>query len=44
MRQLGVRPAGMSKYCIGLLLLRPDVKRNAFKPILLQLERIRNAA
>jgi hypothetical protein len=44
MRQLSVRPAGMSKYCIGLLLLRPDVKRNAFKPILLQLERIRNAA
>jgi len=44
MRTLRVRPAGMSKYCIGMLLLHDRVKRNAFKPILLQLERIRNAA
>ncbi len=44
MRALGNRPAGMSKYCIGMLLLHDRVKRNAFKPILLQLERIRNAA
>jgi len=44
MRSMRVRPAGMSKYCIGMLLLHPGVKRNAFKPILLQLERIRTAA
>lgn len=44
MRSLRIRPAGMSKYCIGMLLLHDRVKRNAFKPILLQLERIRNAA
>lgn len=44
MRSLRVRPAGMSKYCIGMLLLHDRVKRNAFKPILLQLERIRQAA
>jgi hypothetical protein len=44
MRTWRVRPAGMSKYCIGMLLLHDRVKRNAFKPILLQLERIRQAA
>ncbi len=44
MRTLGIRPAGMSKYCIGMTLLHPRLKANAFKPVLLRLERIRNAA
>ncbi len=44
MRSLGNRPAGMSKYCVGMLLLRRPVKHNAFKPVLLMLDRIRQAA
>ena len=44
MRRAGIRPAGMSKYCIGTLLLERKVKHNAFKEVLLMLERLRNAA
>ena len=33
----------MSKYCIGMLTLERPVKHNAFKPVLLMLERLRNA-
>lgn len=49
MRERNIRPAGMSKYCIGMLLLGPKcigqpVKHNAFKEVLLRLERLRNAA
>ena len=44
MRERGLRPAGMSKYCVGVLLLGRPVKYNAFKPVLLQLDRIRKAA
>jgi hypothetical protein len=44
MRERGIRPAGMSKYCIGMLLLGQPVKYNAFKPVLLMLDRIREAA
>lgn len=44
MRARGIRPSGMSKYCIGMLLLGRPVKHNAFKAVLLKLERIRRAA
>lgn len=44
MRSLGQRPAGMSKYCVGLLMLGLAPKANAFKPILLRLEHLRRAA
>ncbi len=49
MRERNIRPAGMSKYCIGMLLLGPTcigqpVKHNAFKEVLLRLDRLRNAA
>ena len=37
MRALGVRATGFSKYCIGVSMLYPEVKRNRFKP---QLRRI----
>ena len=37
MRRLHLEPFGLSKYCIGIALLQPGVKRNAFKPRLLQL-------
>lgn len=44
MRAKGIRPAGMSKYCVGLLTLQRPVKHNAFKEVLLKLERLRKAA
>lgn len=49
MRQRNLRPAGMSKYCIGMLMMGADgfghpLKYNAFKEVLLKLERLRNAA
>ncbi len=44
MRARGIRPAGMSKYCIGMLLLQRPVKHNAFKEVLLHLQRLRQAA
>lgn len=36
--------SGMSKYCIGMLLLEKKVKHNAFKEVLLKLDRLRKAA
>lgn len=44
MRARGIRPASMSKYCIGLLQLLPTLKYNRFKEVLRHLERIRQAA
>ena len=40
MRAARVRPAGMSKYCVGVSLLSQDVKHSAFKPTLRTLERL----
>lgn len=42
MRARGNRPAGMSKYCVGMLLLERPVKHNAFKEVLLRLQRLRD--
>lgn len=44
MRRRGHRPSGMSKYCIGALLLNPALKYNAFKPTLLHLRKLAKAA
>lgn len=44
MKASGNRPSGMSKYCVGMLLLGLAPKRNAFKPVLLRLEHLRRAA
>ncbi len=41
MRSKGLRPSGMSKYCIGMLMLRKPVKYNAFKDVLLKLDGLR---
>ncbi|MBK8341294.1 MAG: hypothetical protein IPK99_15500 [Flavobacteriales bacterium] len=41
---IGHTPSGMSKYCIGMLTLRRPVKHDAFKEVLLKLDRIRAAA
>ena len=40
MRRIGVRRTGFSKYCIGLLLSRPGIKHNLFKPQLMKLRRL----
>lgn len=44
MRARGIREAGMSKYCVGMLMLDRPVKHNAFKEVLLQLQRLRARA
>lgn len=44
MRSMGIRPSGMSKYCIGMLMVGRPVKHNRFKEVLLKLRRLRNAA
>ncbi|MBX2971775.1 MAG: polyphosphate polymerase domain-containing protein [Flavobacteriales bacterium] len=44
MRQRVIAASGMSKYCVGLLLLGRNVKHNAFKAVLLKLDKIRQAA
>lgn len=36
------RPSSFSKYCIGLALLNPELKRNQIKPKLLQLQKLQN--
>lgn len=35
-----VLKSSMSKYCVGTALLRPDMKHNRFKPLLLRISRI----
>jgi hypothetical protein len=40
MRQSGFRPTRFSKYCVGVALAYPHLKRNAFKPLLLNLEKL----
>ncbi len=40
MRQAGRRPMGFSKYCVGVALAYPHLKRNAFKPLLLELRKL----
>jgi hypothetical protein len=40
MRAARVRPAGMSKYCVGVSLLHQAVKHSAFKPTLRTLEKL----
>ncbi len=40
LRALGLRPAGFSKYCMGVGLLRPEVKHNRLKPRLRALRQL----
>ena len=44
MRQRVIAASGMSKYCVGQLLLGRNVKQNTFKAVLLKLDKIRQAA
>ena len=40
MREEGYRPINFSKYCVGIALAYPFLKRNAFKPLLLDLQKL----
>ncbi|MCB2214026.1 polyphosphate polymerase domain-containing protein [bacterium] len=40
MRRTGCRPTRFSKYCVGVALAYPQVKRNAFKPLLRQIDKL----
>lgn len=40
MRAAGLRPTSFSKYCIGVSMLYPEVKHNAFNPQLLRMMRL----
>jgi len=40
MRRAGLRPTSFSKYCVGVALAYPQIKRNKFKPLLLDIQQI----
>jgi hypothetical protein len=40
--QLGIRPVGLSKYCIGSVLTNPSLKYNLLKPKLRQINKLIN--
>jgi hypothetical protein len=42
MRGMGVRPSGFSKYCMGVASLYDEVKKNNFKPRMLQVGKLMN--
>jgi len=44
MRSRVMQASGMSKYCVGMLLMEKNVKHNAFKAVLLKLQQLRKAA
>lgn len=44
MRAMNIHPSSFSKYCIGIALLRSDVKHNQFKPELRRIESILSGA
>lgn len=39
-KPFGLRPCRLSKYCIGMATLHPELKQNGFKPILSQIKKI----
>jgi hypothetical protein len=40
MKEIGVREGGLSKYCLGLLNLEPNIKSNLFKPMLARINQL----
>lgn len=41
-REIGIRQGSLSKYCLGITTLFPEVKHNNFKPILLSLNKLQH--
>ncbi len=44
LRRLRIKPSGFSKYCIGSVMTNPSLKRNAFMPKLVTIDRLVNRA
>ncbi len=44
LRELRIKPSGFSKYCIGSVMTNSKLKRNTFKPRLVDLRRLSGAA
>ena len=42
LRELGERPVGISKYCLGAVLTNPSLKYNRFKSKLIQINKLTN--
>lgn len=42
MKEYGVRPTSLSKYCLGVAALAENVKKNTFKPQILMVKKIQN--
>lgn len=40
LKKNGIRPSGMSKYCLGIALMEKNIKRNSFKERILAIEKI----
>lgn len=40
LKKNGIRPSGMSKYCLGMAVLKEDLKHNAFKERILNIQKI----
>ncbi|MEK0420620.1 MAG: hypothetical protein RLZZ161_471 [Bacteroidota bacterium] len=40
LKSFGLKPCSVSKYCIGMATLHPELKQNAFKPLLMQIKKI----
>jgi hypothetical protein len=40
MHRLKVQPMSVSKFCMGIILLHPEIRRNTFKPKLLRIQKI----
>ena len=41
-KELGIRPDRISKYCLGVALLKEDVKKNVFKEKIMKIEKLEN--
>ena len=44
LKRRGIRPFSISKYCLGSLLLQPELKYNNFKEKILKVKKLQNAA
>ncbi|MCU0429877.1 MAG: polyphosphate polymerase domain-containing protein [Cytophagaceae bacterium] len=41
-KQIGIRQGSLSKYCLGISSLHPEIKHNNFKPVLLSLNKLKH--
>jgi len=44
MREVGIRPMGFSKYCVGVSMLYPQVKNHYFRPTMRAVNKIMQGA